>query len=133
MNIEVVPRSLVHTVWPDVKEFIERSIEWSDEDFTIDQVRAKVAEGSWMLLIAADEKIKGAMVINLYNDLNDRTAFILATGGSLIIDSSTYQQLCGIAKQFGATRIQAAVRPSMERLLQQHGFKERYKIVEAKL
>ena len=133
MRVEVVPVELIHKVWPDVEKFIDDSLEWAADDFTKDQVRAKLATGQWILLVAATDKVHGAMVVNVYNDLNFRVLFVLATGGKFIINNNTYGQLCRIATSFGATRIRAAVRESMERLLKPQGFKELYKIVEAQI
>lgn len=133
MRIEVVPVDLIHKVWPDVEQFIDDSLQWSGDDFTKDQVKAKLALGQWFLIVAATDKVHGAMVVNVYNDFNFRVLFVLATGGKFIINDDTYAQLRGIAQSFGATRIRAAVRDSMERLLRPQGFKELYKIVEAQV
>jgi hypothetical protein len=133
MRIEVVPLELVHSIWPDVEKFIDDSLEWAGGDYTKDQVRAKLATGQWILLVAATDKVHGAMVVNVYNELNFRVLYVLATGGKFIISNDTYGQLCRIATNFGATRIRAAVRDSMERLLRPQGFKELYKIVEAQI
>jgi len=43
------------------------------------------------------------------------------------------KQLKDIVKQYGATKVQAAVRPSMERLLNRADFYTKYKIVESKI
>jgi hypothetical protein len=58
---------------------------------------------------------------------------ITSTGGKAIVSKESLVQLKVIVQQMGATKLQAAVRPSMKRLLSRTGFYDRYQIVETKL
>lgn len=135
LAIQPVPVQSFHRVWPEVENFLEEALKWGEDDYTKDQAKALLAQGSWLLLVAVDEenKIHGAASVNFINMPNDRVAFVTAIGGKLISNTDTYAQLCGVLKGFGATKIQGAARESIARLWSRYGFKERYIIVEAKI
>jgi len=135
LTVKTVPVTSFHQTWPLVEEFLEEALKWGEDDYTKDQAKALLAQGSWLLLVAVDEenKIHGASTVNFINMPNDRIAFITAIGGKLISNKCTYTQLCEILKGFGATKIQGAARESIARLWSRYGFKERYIIVEAKI
>ena len=135
LNIQPVPTTKFHQTWPLVEDFLAEALKWGEDDYTKEQAKALLAQGSWLLLVAVDEenKIHGAASVNFINMPNDRVAFITAIGGKLISNTDTYAQLCDVLKGFGATKIQGAARESIARLWSRYGFKERYIIVEAKI
>lgn len=125
----------VHQTWPLVESFIAKAQEYGGDDYTLDQIKMFVAQGQWLLVVVADEenKLHGAGTINFSNYPNDRIAFITFIGGKLIANEEILVQLKVMLQKMGATKIQAAVRPSMAKLLGRTGFKERYSIVETKI
>jgi len=137
MNLVVQPVQLMyfHQTWPLVEGFLEEALKWGEDDYTKEQAKSLLANGSWVLLVAADEdnKIHGACAVSFNNMPNDRIAFITAIGGKLISNKDTYAQLCAVLKAYGATKIQGAARESIASLWSRYGFKERYIIVEAKI
>jgi hypothetical protein len=134
ISIQLVPLSMIHQTWPLVKSYIEESLAWGEDDYTLDQARQNLADGKWMLVVAVQEQdVIGASAINIYNMPNDRVAFVIAMGGKLITGPETYEQFCTLLKSFGATKIQGVARESAVRLWKRFGFKERYTLVEAKL
>ena len=135
LKIQPVPLQSFHQTWLLVEEFLAEALKWGEDDYTKEQAKALLAQGSWLLLVAVDEenKIHGAASVNFINMPNDRVAFITAIGGKLISNKDTYAQLCNVLKSFGATKIQGAARESIARLWSRYGFKERYIIVEAKI
>lgn len=135
LTVKPVPTSAIHQVWPQVREFLAEALKWGEDDYTEDQAKALLANGSWVLLVVVDDEngIHGAVSVNLFNMPNDRVAFITAIGGTLISNQDTHAQLCALLKGFGATKIQGAARESVARLWRRYGFKERYVIVEAKI
>ena len=94
-----------------------------------------LANGQWLLVVAVDDTntIHGAAAVNFNNMPNDRVAFVVAIGGKLISNQDTYAQFTALLKAQGATKIQGAARESIARLWTRYGFKERYRIVEAKI
>jgi hypothetical protein len=135
MNVQLVPLSAVHQLWSVVEGFLADGLKHAEDDYTIDQVRSEVAKGSWMLLVAVDEKniIQGAMTVNIYNAPNHRIAFVTSTGGHFIINKDTFKQLCNLVKSFGATKIRGVGRDSVVRLLSSVGMRKRYTTFEADL
>jgi len=134
MNIQLVPLSMIHQTWHLVEGFLKDGLEHAEDDYTIGQVRAEVAKGSWMLLVAVDENgVQGAMTINIYNAPNHRVAFVTSTGGRFIINKDTFKQLCNLVKEFGATKVRGVGRDSVVRLLSSVGMRKRYTIFEADL
>ena len=112
-----------------------RSLKWSNGDYTEDQAKALLAQGSWLLLVAVDEenKIHGAASVEFINFPNDRVAFITAVGGKALINEDVYRQLCAVLKGFGATKIQCAARESAARLYAKVGFEQKHIILEVSL
>jgi hypothetical protein len=137
MGLTVQPVSIqhFHQTWPLVEKFLSDALKWGDDDYTIEQAKVNLSNGAWLLIVAADKenKIHGASAINFFNMPNDRIAFVIAIGGKLISNQDTYKQFSTLLKGYGATKIQGAARESIARLWTRYGFKERYRIVEAKL
>jgi hypothetical protein len=135
MKIQPVPLELVQQVWPKVEGFISSANDFGGGDYTLDQIRLLVSNGSWLLLVVTDDahSIQGAIVVSFSNMPNDRVAFITFIGGKLIASQETFKQLADVLRVHGATKIQGAVRGSVARLWRRFGFYERHAIVETKL
>jgi hypothetical protein len=135
LTIQPVLPANIHQSWGLVEGFLADALKWGGDDYTIDQVKVFLTRGDWLLVVAVDENnsVKGAGAISFNNMPNHRVAFVIAMGGRLIINKTSLEQLKVIVQQMGATKIQAAVRPSMEKLLRQTNFYKRYMIVETKI
>lgn len=123
VTIRPVDVSFISQLWPTVQHYVSESLNkglaGGSPDYTLDQVLVYLTTGQWLLLVAVDDEnnIKGAMTISFINYPLNRVAFITTTGGNLIINKDTFEQLTHIAKHYGATKIQAMARPAMVRLL----------------
>jgi len=137
MNLTVQPVNVVyfHQTWPLVKELFEKANKYDSGDYTLDQIKGLLANGSWVLLVATDEKnvIHGAASISFYNMPNYRVGFITAMAGKAIVNKTVYEQVCSFIKANGATRVQCAARESAARLYKQVGMQERHIIMETVL
>lgn len=134
MNLQVVPLQWVHRTWPMVSAFIADAVAQSKGDYTLDHVQSLLSTGEWTLIVGVeDEVIHGAATISLFNRPSDRVAFITTTGGKLVIDENSFEQVKAIAASMGATALECAARESMTRLLGRYGFEEKYRIVGVKL
>jgi hypothetical protein len=124
-----------HPTWLLVEDLFLKASEYSTGDYTIDQIKALLANGSWVLLVATDEEnvIHGVATIHFYNMPNYRVGFITVTAGKAIVNEDVYGQICSFIKANGATRVQCAARESAARLYKQVGMKERHIIMETKL
>jgi hypothetical protein len=137
MTLQVQPVSpqFVNQTWPLVEELFVKANKYDAGDYTIDQIKALLANGSWLLLVAVDEEntIHGAASLNFYNMPNYRVGFITAMAGKAIVNKEVYEQVCAIAKANGATRVQCAARESAAKLYKQVGMQERHIIMETVL
>lgn len=128
--IEIINNAHVNRVWPMAEPFIEEALAYSCGDYTVEQAKTLVAVGAWTLLVGVDETgVKGAATVSFSNRPNDRVAFITAVGGKFIIDKESVEELKQVLASVGATYIEGAVRESVERLLSQHGFTPKYRVV----
>jgi len=136
--VKVVDQKYVQQFWPMVKDYLQAALDegcpYSDWalSYKIEHVQMYLATGSWLLIIATDEenKIHGAMTISFIDYPMHRIAFITTTGGKLITNDDTLQQLKNIVKYYGATKLQAYCRDSMVRYLKRYDFEPRNTLVE---
>jgi len=137
MTVKVQPVSpqFVNQTWPLVEELFVKANKHDAGDYTVDQIKALLANGSWLLLVAVDAEnnIHGAASLSFYNMPNYRVGFITAMAGKAIVNKEVYEQVCAIAKANGATRVQCAARESAAKLYKQVGMQERHIIMETKL
>lgn len=135
--VRVVDAMYVHQTWPLVQSFLQMSMDRGEgpADYTMDHMQVYVTSGQWLLLVAVDEKftIHGAATVSFTNYPLNRVAFITAVGGAMLIVQDVAKQLKAVLKQYGATKIQAYVRPSMERLTQRVGFSPGNRLIEVAL
>ena len=132
LSIRPVLTANIHQTWPLVKELFEKANKYGSGDYTLDQIKSLLANGSWVLLVATDEEnvIHGATSISFYNMPNYRVGFITAMAGKAIVNEAVYGQVCSFIKANGATRVQCAARESAARLYKQVGMQERHIIME---
>lgn len=135
ITVQPVATQTFHQVWPLVEELFEKANKHDAGDYTLDQIKACLANGLWLLLVAVDEdnNIHGAASINFYNMPNYRVGFITAMAGKAIVNEDVYKQVCELIKANGATRVQCAARESAARLYKRVGMEERHVIMETKL
>jgi hypothetical protein len=135
LTVRPVPITIFHQVWPSIEDLFIKANKYDAGDYTIEQIKAFLASGNWLLLVATDEenKIHGVAAINFYNMPNYRVGFITAMAGKAIVNEDVYKQVCEILKANGATRVQCAARESAARLYKQVGMQERHIIMETQL
>jgi len=135
LTIQHVAHQHVNQTWPLIENYLAEAQKYGGDDYTLDQIKVYVAQGTWLLIVAVDEegKLHGAATVNFINMPNDRVAFITYIGGRLISNRDTFMQFKNVLKSFGATKIQGAAREAIARLWSRYGFEERYIIVETKI
>lgn len=140
MNLKVqpVPIEFVNATWPLVEHYIASAFEQGDPSeplYNLHHVRAYVSSGQWLLVVAVDEnnQIHGAATVSFYNHPLHRVAFVTAIGGRLVSNKNTIDQLKSIARQNGASILQAYGRPSIVRLWRRYNFESRNTLVEVLL
>lgn len=141
VKIQPVDTNYVSQVWPLVEKYLVDSLvegaekQNIDPGYNIHHVQMFLTTGQWLLVVAVDEehKVQGAMTVSFMNYPTARIGFITLTGGRLVLNRNTFEQLKVILKQRGATKVQAHGRESMVRLLQRTGFKPQTTLLEAEL
>lgn len=135
LKVQPVFPEYFHQTWPLVKDLFESALKFGGDEYTLDQIKALLAQGRWVLLVAADEenKVHGAASVEFINKPNDRVGLITAMAGKAIVNEDIFKQVCEILKINGATKVQCAARESAARLYKQVGLEERYTILEAKI
>jgi hypothetical protein len=133
LTIKHVSTNYCAQTWPLVENFIAEAHKHGGGDYSMDQIQMYVNLGSWVLLIAVDENnvIHGAGTVSFINYPTNRIAFFTTIGGRLISNQDTFNQLKVILRNMGATKIQGAVRESVERWLKRYGFAKRYTVVQS--
>jgi hypothetical protein len=129
--VQPVAPQFVAQLWPQVEPFIAKAEKHGGGDYNMDQIRMYLNMGMWWLVVVTKgEELVGAVTGTFISYPNDRVAFITTTGGEELCNDDALAQLKQILKAQGATKIQAACRESMVRLLQKIGFSPRYVVVE---
>lgn len=133
MKIQPVPQHFIAQTWPHVERFIAKTMKFSGGDYSLDQIKMYLSQGTWLLLVAVDEdnSIQGAMTVSFLNYPNDRVAYVTTTGGKGICTADALEQMKSIVSSMGATKVQAGGRPAIVRMLSRLGFSQRYTVVEA--
>jgi translation initiation factor 1 (eIF-1/SUI1) len=125
----------LHQHWEEVAKYLNPALELSGvEEFTLEQMKVYILNGSWTLFVVVEEeKLCGAVVVAFSNYPNDRVAFVTAIGGKFISSKETFEKFKVALKNMGATKIQGGARESVARLWNRLGFKNKQILVEYKL
>lgn len=117
-TVQEVPLEFVNRAWPDVEGFIVASVEHADGEFTVDEVKARLVQGAWSLVVAVDENsaVHGVATIAYFNRTDHRVAFVTNFGGKFMSNPDIFSQFASILVSRGATCMEGAVRDSMLRL-----------------
>ena len=132
MSLKVIQihNNYVNQTWPYIEHFIQSALDKSDSsgDYSIDNIKLRVVENEWQLMIAVDddEKVHGALVISYFNRPTGRVAFIVAIGGKCIANRDVWSQFENILKLNGATHLEGSGRESILRLWRRFGMTQKY-------
>jgi len=141
MRITTVEPNHIHQSWPLVEPFIKSAMAegalYGEEyrDYNLSHIKQFVTSGQWLLIVAVDDdnNVHGAATVSFLNTPNHRNAIVTSTGGRLITNKDTFEQLKQLVTAFGATKLQAFGRPSMVRYLKRFNFEPRNTLMEIKL
>jgi hypothetical protein len=135
MNVFPLNVAYLHQHWEEIAKYLNPALDLSGvEEFTLDQMKVYILNGSWTLFAVAEEgKLCGAVVVSFSNYPNNRVAFVTAIGGKFISSKETFENFKVALKNMGATKIQGGARESVARLWNRLGFKNKQILVEYKL
>ena len=117
-TVQIVVSNNIYSVWEDIKEYLNASINVSTHDCTIEQLKMLLVRGEQTLLVSVNEKglLNGAMTVEFINRPNSRVMFITALGGHGIVNDETFSQVESWAKMQGATKASAWAQEAQARL-----------------
>lgn len=117
-TVQIVAPNNVYNVWADIENYLNASINVSNNDITLDQLKLLLVRGEQTLLVSVNEnnKINGAMTVEFINHPNARTMFITALGGLGIVNDETFSQVETWARMQGATKAAAWAQEAQARL-----------------
>lgn len=117
-TVQIVAPNNIYSVWEDIKEYLNVSINVSTHDCTIEQLKMLLVRGEQTLLVSINEKgvLNGAMTVEFINYPNNRVMHITALGGHGIVNNETFSQVESWAKMQGATKASAWAQEAQARL-----------------
>jgi len=117
-TVQIVAPNNVYNVWADIETYLNASINVSNNDMTLDQLKLLLVKGEQTLLVSVNKnnKINGAMTVEFINHPNARTMFITALGGLGIVNDETFSQVETWARMQGATKAAAWAQKAQARL-----------------
>jgi len=134
-NLFVVPTNHIHQFWSLAAPHLQKAIDVSSGEFTIDQLKQFVAQGQSDLLLVMDEEHKChcAFTVQWINYPNDRVAYITYIGG--ITNKKCWNQFVMWVKNNGGTKIQGSTKlDGIVRLWRiKWGMQPKYTLMELKL
>ncbi len=130
MNVQYVGTEHINIMWPTIEPFIKRVSDLAGSEYTTDQYKLRLIDGTWQALVFVDGgAIHGVIVVCFYNRPNARVGFVVCVGGKKIITNETWDQVRDYMRLNGATVIEGNVRKSVARLWSRFGGKEKYSVV----
>ena len=117
-TVQIVAPNNIYSVWEDIKEYLNASINVSTHDCTIEQLKMLLVRGEQTLLVSVNDnsKINGAMTVEFINYPNNRVMHITALGGNGLVNDETFSQVESWARMQGATKASAWAQEAQARL-----------------
>lgn len=117
IQLQIVHPNYIHIIWDKIESFFDRAMLAGTDDYNVDQLKMLLTEGRQTLFVfVEDEKIIGALSVEMINYPNSRVAYTSAIGGKGLFDENTIKQYEDWAKSQGATKIRAFAKDAQARL-----------------
>lgn len=132
--LQQIPEAMVEPAWMLAEPLLKKVVPHAMGYWGIDELHQDVSTGRRNLLLeVTGVEITAALVVAYQKQLDHVSAWVSALGGDGCVNGRSIEDLASLLKSNGATHIEAAMRPSVVRLLNQHGlgFKEKYRVYEA--
>ena len=131
-QVQLVSPDFIHTVWDKVKPFFDASMQYSNDDYSVDQIKQLLVNGYQRLLVAVENnEIVGMISVEFINYPNNRVMHIAALGGKDVVNEETFSQVEDWARSQGVTKIRAFAHDAQARLYRMKmGFNTVTQVVE---
>ena len=119
------------TVWPLVKDFLQKAIDKGTGEFTLEQLAEMIQQERMQLWVADQNRRIEAVAVTefvLYPSTS-RLRVVLVGGQEMVRWAHLLDRMERWAVANGAQGLEALVRPGMAKLLENHGFDKPYVVV----
>jgi hypothetical protein len=117
IQLQTVHPNYIHQIWDKIESFFDRAMLAGTDDYNVDQLKMLLVEGKQNLFVFVEnEKIIGALAVELINYANHRVAYTSAIGGKGLFDENTIKQYEDWARSQGVTKIRAFAKDAQARL-----------------
>jgi hypothetical protein len=117
IQLQTVHPNYIHQIWDKIESFFDKAMLAGTDDYNVDQLKMLLVEGRQTLFVfVEDEKIIGALAVELINYANHRVAYTSAIGGKGLFDENTIKQYEDWARSQGVTKIRAFAKDAQARL-----------------
>lgn len=132
--LQIVHSNYINVIWDKVKDKIQKAIDVSNNEYSLDQVKLLLIQGQQTLLtFITDNNIDLVGIIQWSDVGNDRICYISYCSG--IIGPENYKEFVEFVKENGGTCIQCGTsKQSLIRLYKsRYKFKEKFTVLEQKI
>ena len=127
--IVAVPKQDIEGLWPVIKPFIDRVLEYTFGEYIAEDVKDKAINGNVVFFIVQiDGEIKSVLSTELIETPYKKYLNIITTSGDDFNEwgEDTLNTLINVAKEQGAEDITIVGRKGWLRKMKQYGFKHKY-------
>jgi len=129
ISILPVPQHLAYAVWDEVKDYLDGAIQTANGKCTVDDVRAGVDSGMYLLWVAMDgQDIIAAFTTRIIEYPRRRAMAMDWVGGKRMREwiGALNKTMVDHAKANGCSHIEGYGRPAWLRWTRRYGWKEEY-------
>jgi hypothetical protein len=126
-TLKAIQQTELGLVWDEVKPHLEKVVEYSHGDITIETMRNELVNGrSWLIAVYRDTDIVAAITVDIRTmDSGKRVLMVPVVGGADMEHwlPMLHEELLHLKKMFVCDSIRGAGRPGWARELKKYGWK----------
>ncbi len=126
LNMCVVPSAMVDLVWDKCIPHLERAIDRSPNDISLESIKNKIISGTtWLFIISEGSEVIGVNVCEIHTyETGYKVLYIPITAGSRLDEwmEDSLKIANRIALDFGCKELRGMVRPGWIKVLKSHGW-----------
>jgi hypothetical protein len=136
MSLKSVNSNNIYQIWDEVAPMLDKAMAHSGGEYKMEHLKLYLSEGRQNLLVVvdSDDKIIGALTVEMINFPDERVAFVTSVGGKMMTGPDNWAEFESWCRYNGATMIRGAAFESVARLWKKlFNVESRYIMVEKKL
>lgn len=119
----------IHNVWDEIEQYVINAVAVSFGNLEVPEVKSKMLSGEYTTivgLVPETNQVAGVLVVQLYNRINDRVAYVVVNGGRGTTNKPSFENFCNLLRSMGATCIEGHTSDAVFRLYQRIGFEKKF-------